>query len=147
LAEIEQFEDYEIEGLPRTEANLEWLWEHFECTRCGSCCRIHTKGVRISHSEADALAASEGVEFQEFTRTLAETEGSFLIEQPCRYLDGNSCSIEDIKPFVCREYPLHFRKSRGEEVSWVIITACPGGRKLLGLILSGPQQGLEYRVY
>ena len=147
MAEIEQFEDYEIEGLPRSEANLKWLWEHFECTRCGSCCRLHTKGVRITRSEAETLAAANGIDPWDFIKTLVETEGFFLIEQPCRYLNGSSCTVQELKPFVCREYPLHFRKSRADEISWVIITACPGGRKLLDLILSGPQQGLEYRVY
>jgi Fe-S-cluster containining protein len=69
------------------------------------------------------------------------------LPQPCRYQQDNICSVHEDKPFVCREYPLHFRSTKGKEVSWVIITTCPGGRKLLDLLLSGPQEGLEYRVY
>ena len=145
MAELEQFEDYEIEGLPRTEGNLRWLWEHFECTRCKQCCRIHTKGVRVTVSEAEMLSRRAGTKpFDIIPETPIEGE-YHLMPQPCRFLEESGCSVHDIKPFVCREYPLHFRKTRGEEISWVIITACPGGKNLLDLLLSGRQEELEYR--
>jgi Fe-S-cluster containining protein len=145
MAVLEQFEDYEIEGLPRTEANLKWLWEHFDCTRCNQCCRIHTQGVRVTLEEAGALARRAGIETAEVLRETDMAVDYHLMPQPCRFLEESGCSVHDIKPFVCREYPLHFRKTRGEEISWVIITACPGGKNLLDLLLSGRQEGLEYR--
>jgi Fe-S-cluster containining protein len=145
MAELEQFEDYEIEGLPRIEGNLRWLWEHFECTRCGQCCRLHTSGVRLSLEEAAALAKRAGLETRDIIRENPEQKDYYLMPQPCRFLTETGCSVHDIKPFVCGEYPLHFRKTRGEEISWVIITACPGGKNLLDLLLSGRQEGLEYR--
>jgi hypothetical protein len=85
MAEIESFADYEIEGLPRTEANLKWLWSHFECARCGQCCRIHEKGVRITRAEAEALAAKDGLSIEDYLRTLRQAEDTFLLPQPWLY--------------------------------------------------------------
>ncbi len=147
MAELEVFEDYEIEGLPRTEANLKWLWGHFQCTRCGQCCEIHQTGVRISKSEAEAFAARDNKRLDEFLATVKEAGNSYIMPQPCRYHKNNACNVHEMKPSVCQEYPMHFRNTREREVSWVIITACPGGKKLLDLLLSGPQDGLEYSVY
>lgn len=147
MSELEYFEDYEIEGLPRTEANLKWLWEHFECSRCGQCCTIHKTGVRVSPSDAEHFAKREGRVLEDFLKTVQASGDSYIMPQPCRYLKGEACLVHEIKPSVCREYPMHFRKVKNQETSWIIITACPGGKKLLELLLSGPQPGLEYRVY
>jgi Fe-S-cluster containining protein len=142
---LEHFEDYEIEGLPRTEANLKWLWEHFECTRCGECCRIHKTGTRITLAEADRLATVGGISLQEFLKTVQTTEETYIMPQPCRYLTDSVCTVQDVKPDVCRQYPMHFRKVKDQQTSWVIITACPGGLNLLEKLISGRQEGLEYR--
>ena len=147
MAELEVFEDYEIEGLPRTEDNLRWLWTHFECTRCGQCCEIHKTGVRISKEEAEAFATRSKMQLDEFLKTVKEAGDSYIMPQPCRYHKNDSCAVHDIKPSVCREYPMHYRNTRERDISWVIITTCPGGKKLLDLLLTGPQEGLEYRVY
>ena len=38
-------------------------------------------------------------------------EGSwFLKATPCRYLDGKECTIYDIRPKECREYPYTHRR-------------------------------------
>jgi Fe-S-cluster containining protein len=147
MDEIAVFEDYEIEGLPRTEANLKWLWERFQCTQCGQCCEIHKTGVRISKEEATEFARRENQSPEEFLKGIRQSGDSFIMPQPCRYHRNDSCAVQDAKPFVCREYPMHFRNTRERDVSWVIITACPGGRKLLELLLTGRQEGLEYSVY
>jgi Fe-S-cluster containining protein len=147
MPELESFEDYEIEGLPRTEANLKWLWAHFNCTRCGQCCQIHKTGVRISRTDVAALAARSNQTAGEFLQTVQESGESYIMPQPCRFFSMNACTVHDIKPGVCREYPMHFRKVKDQDTSWIIITACPGGKKLLQLLLRGPQPGLEYRVY
>lgn len=145
MAGLEQFEDYEIEGLPRTEANLKWLWEKFECTRCGECCRIHKTGVHITRAEADSLAKRDGMSIDDFLKTVHVTSENCIMPQPCRYLTQNGCAVQQIKPDICRQYPMHFHKVKGQESPWVIITACPGGLKLLETLISGRQEGLEYR--
>ncbi len=142
--ELEEFEDYEFEGLPRTEANLDWLAAHLACQRCGACCRRHQEGLRLSCAEAARLAARAGLTRAAFLATLQATPTDYVMAQPCRYLAGSACRVHDIKPDVCRRYPLHHASVRGVPTRWVVITACPAGRELIRLVLSGRQAGLEY---
>jgi len=141
----ELFENYMVEGLPDTPANLEWLRAHFECECCGQCCLIHTIGVRINRAEAEALAQRDHLTTAEFVAGVLEDKDTFIIPQPCRYLVDNRCVVHDIKPSVCRKYPLHQRKTVSPDNTWVVITGCPGGQKILKLLTSGRQLGLEYR--
>jgi Fe-S-cluster containining protein len=60
---------------------------------------------------------------------------------------NNACTVQDIKPSVCRKYPFHQRKIVDEDTSWVVIADCPGSRGILNLINSGKQLGLEYRPF
>jgi hypothetical protein len=144
MVELEQFGDYEFEGLPRSEANLRWLAEHMACTECGECCRRHNEGVRITHADAERLARHDGLAREEFLKTVHEEREDYVMSQPCRYLQGNRCAIHVLKPDVCRSYPLHHASVQGVPTRWVVVTACPAGKKLIELILSGPQEGLEY---
>jgi Fe-S-cluster containining protein len=143
-AEPAEFGDYEFEGLPRSESNLRWLQSHLECTGCAQCCRRHIEGLRLTYDEAEGLAEYSGQTREEFLKDTNQFPEYCLIPQPCRYLEGNRCRVQAIKPSVCLNYPFHHTSVQGVPSKWVILTACPAGKKLIGLILSGPQPELEY---
>jgi Fe-S-cluster containining protein len=147
MPDLVDFRDYEFVGLPRTDNNLRWCWEHFTCQECAQCCRIHREGVKITLPDARRLARHDGLTLKEYYRTVQKCEDHCLIEQPCRYLEGNCCTVHSIKPEICRNYPLQYRSVDGHEAKWLIIIACPGGKKLIELLLSGRQSGLEYLIY
>ena len=141
----ESFHSYAVEGLPYTAANVQWLREHFECEQCGQCCRLHSGGVRVTQSEARRLARSVHLSLKEYLANVLEDRDTFIIRQPCRHLVDNHCGVHDIKPSVCRKYPFHRYEEVDSDTAWVIIVGCPGGQKLLKVIASGKQVGLEYR--
>jgi Fe-S-cluster containining protein len=143
----EPFQSYIIEGLPDTAANMAWLWAYFECEQCGQCCRIHTIGVRITRQEAEQLAQREHLSTPEYLANILEDRGTFIVPQPCRYLVNNRCTVHDIKPSVCRNYPFHQRKVVNHNTAWVVISGCPGSQKILNLLTRGKQLGLEYRPF
>jgi Fe-S-cluster containining protein len=136
-----------IEGLPDTAANREWLQAHFECAQCGDCCRIHTIGVRITHPEMERLAQREHLSTPEYLATILTDGETYIVPQPCRYLINNSCTMHDIKPSVCSKYPFHQYKTVDRDTAWVVISECLGSLKLLKMLTSGKQLGLEYRPY
>ncbi|MDO8578518.1 MAG: YkgJ family cysteine cluster protein [Dehalococcoidales bacterium] len=141
----ESFRSYAVQGLPNTASNLEWLREHFECEQCGQCCCLHSLGVRVTRSEAEQLAQRERLSLKEYAANVLEDRGTFIIRQPCRHLVDNRCVVHDIKPSVCRKYPFHRYEEVDRDTAWVIIVGCPGGQKLLNLLSTGKQEGLEYR--
>jgi Fe-S-cluster containining protein len=144
MEEPEAFGDYEFEGLPRSEANLRWLQGHLQCTGCAECCRRHSEGLRITYTEAERLAESRAQTIDEFLQNATKFPDYCVIAQPCRYLEDNRCFVQQIKPSVCLNYPFHHTSVAGIPSKWVILTACPAGKKLIKLILSGQQKDLEY---
>jgi Fe-S-cluster containining protein len=77
-----------------------------ECLTCGACCRDNT--VPVSVSETRRLAKRLGISSAEFesTHLQSELDGEPAIDaHPCPFLDGNTCSVYDDRPKVCRGYP------------------------------------------
>ncbi len=143
----EPFKSYIIEGLPNTAANMEWLQAYFECEQCGQCCLIHTIGVRVTRQEVEQLAQREHLSTSEYSTNILQYGDTFIIPQPCRYLVNNRCIVHDIKPSVCRKYPFQQYKTVDRDTAWVVISECPGSLKLLKMLTSGKQLGLEYRPF
>jgi Fe-S-cluster containining protein len=147
MPQLVDFQDYEFVGLPRTENNLRWCREHFQCQECGQCCRLHTAGIKIYLPDAKRLARHDKMKLKEFFQTVEKCQDHFLMAQPCRYLKGNRCTVHAINPEICRNYPLQCRVVDGQDAKWLVIVACPGGKKLIELLLTGRQAGLEYLTY
>ncbi|NQE46201.1 hypothetical protein C5S31_09300 [ANME-1 cluster archaeon GoMg2] len=73
---------------------------YFECDRCCKCCTempIHLNDEaleRLSRLDGDAL----------FDK-MDENEVDNYLKTPCPYLDGDTCTIYEIKPTACRMFP------------------------------------------
>lgn len=85
------------------------IW--WECQRCTACCRW-PGFVRVEETELAAIAHYLGMneaEFiQHYTRLRPDRQGLALIDKPsgaCHFLEGNDCSINDVKPEQCRSFP------------------------------------------
>ncbi|HLB33859.1 MAG: hypothetical protein A3F67_11265 [Verrucomicrobia bacterium RIFCSPHIGHO2_12_FULL_41_10] len=83
----------------------------YACQRCTNCCRW-PGFVRITQEEVSSIAAflecSEHDFIQEYTRLRPNRDGLALIDQPdgaCIFLKGNDCSIQEVKPQQCRDFP------------------------------------------
>ena len=82
-----------------------------ECQRCGACCRWPGE-VRLTGEELSKLAGFIGLSEQDFieqhTRLRKDRRGLALKERPdgsCIFLDGNSCTVQPVKPQQCKEFP------------------------------------------
>ena len=80
------------------------------CVRCGDCCRTQSP-INLLHDELSKIAHHENVGRSGLVRSLhmkREKEGSFSMPGlPCPFLKGeNTCTIYDIRPFICRAYPV-----------------------------------------
>lgn len=78
-----------------------------DCLTCANCCK--TTGPLLTDRDIIRLAKYEGMRPAVFTETFLhlDEDGDYVFQQmPCRYLNAdNTCSIYDIRPKACREYP------------------------------------------
>lgn len=83
-----------------------------ECLECANCCR--TLGPRITDKDAEriakALNSTPGRLFATHLRT--DEDGDMVFRSmPCPFLDAdNYCTIYEVRPKACREYPHTDRK-------------------------------------
>ncbi len=107
------------------------------CTRCGWCCR--NERLTISVEENDVIK-----------RRLHVTDNDDAIYKkhsvivsfklPCPYVnDVNRCNIYNVRPHVCREYPILFRY-----VDAITIARCPLGNKIIDdMLVFCEQHGIK----
>lgn len=88
---------------------------NYVCQRCGNCCRA-PGDVRVSSAEIGRIAAHLGIATDEFisryTRLRADRAGLSLEDHPdgaCVFLEGNTCSIQAVKPVQCLGFPNRWR--------------------------------------
>lgn len=128
---------------------------HFECTRCGSCCRDDqvlvtvTSGDIIRISKALELTSNEILRALEFyiidsgekiplglekipsiktERGLAYVALKKMENGECVFLKDDECMIHSVRPMVCRSFPFVFSRTNGE-ISWGLSAKkeiCPG---------------------
>lgn len=92
----------------------------FECTQCGACCSGGSGTVEFTHQEAEAMAATLGVTYEEFLRRYAERHGptwtlsevvNFEGEYDCVLLARDPetgvtrCTVHRERPMQCRTWP------------------------------------------
>lgn len=77
-----------------------------DCTQCGNCCRYQEPGV--SEEEIEVLAKQKNISTENFKERFVATDKeniSFLCVHPCTFLDGNKCSIYNMRPGSCEDFP------------------------------------------
>lgn len=84
---------------------------YWKCQRCTACCRW-PGDVKIDPHEVSRIATFLGLEesafIAQYTRLRTNRQGLSLLEQAddsCIFLDGNDCSINEVKPQQCRDFP------------------------------------------
>ena len=93
--------------------------EQIDCTACANCCRVAT--VKIAERDVEKLAKRLGVSpsrfVAEYTREDAD-EGRVLQrnEGGCVFLEGNLCSVYDVRPHTCVTFP-HLTRGSGSLLS------------------------------
>ncbi len=82
----------------------------FECRMCGKCCE------RLSQCVYDPvegkIIAETDLGLFEFVKLNVESKSPVLI-RPCPFLKDGKCTIHEIRPESCREFPLTERGDCG----------------------------------
>lgn len=82
------------------------VFSEIVCTDCGNCCKVISPTV--SQTDIKRISSFLQISEEEFIETYLKTDDTNEYEMnalPCPFLKDNKCSIYEIRPTVCREYP------------------------------------------
>lgn len=103
--ELQEHSDEELDAL--VERIAAPIVEAIDCTQCANCCR----NLDIYLTESDGQRLTEAVDVPlssilDYEQARTHNEWGMFTKKPCRFLDGNLCSIYPHRPESCRIYPV-----------------------------------------
>ncbi len=91
----------------------EQVFAETNCLNCANCCK--TTGPLFTQRDMDRIAKHLGMKTGQFIEKYLymDEDGDFVLKQlPCSFLGAdNYCSIYEVRPQACREYPHTDRKN------------------------------------
>ncbi len=103
-----KFQDYGFNPDELVSELHEQAFQIVDCTRCANCCK--TMDITFNDEDIERIAGHLEMESIEFIKAYLEADdedGSYKARQkPCPFLgEDDRCTIYDVRPTVCREYP------------------------------------------
>ena len=103
-----EFRDYGYDTDELAGELHERAFQIVDCTRCANCCK--TMDIKLDDEDIERIAEHLNMPTAEFIERYLEAEeedGPYKARQkPCPFLgDDDRCTIYDVWPTVCREYP------------------------------------------
>lgn len=106
-----------------------------DCLQCANCCR--TTGPLFTDKDIDRIAKHLRMKAVDFIATYlrVDEEGDHVLQQvPCAFLgDDNMCSIYEVRPKACREYPHTDREKQHQLLNLTLrnVAVCPAVGQIL----------------
>lgn len=127
IAKLKRKNPREVDRLMHTAHDA--VFSCTDCLKCANCCR--TTGPLFTDRDIDRIARHlrmKAVDFiAEYLRV--DEDGDHVLQQvPCAFLgDDNMCSIYDVRPKACREYPHTDREKQHQLFALTLrnVAVCP----------------------
>ncbi len=115
-------------------------FKKMDCLSCANCCKTTSPIFRDADIRriSKHLRVKEGYFISSYLR-LDEEQDYVLKSSPCSFLENdNSCSIYDVRPLACREYPHTDRKNMFQilEITAENSLICPAVARIVKEIIS-----------
>ena len=103
-----KFRDYSFDPDELAGELHEQAFQIVDCTRCDNCCK--TMDIRFDDDDIERIAEHLNMPVDEFVETYLEADDEDSLykarQKPCPFLGNDDrCTIYDVRPTVCREYP------------------------------------------
>lgn len=110
---LQKLDELVPEDMPKLVAEVDaTVWRDVNCTTCANCCKTMTPTFR--KADVVRISAHLGMKPKEFVdRWLYKEEDSgdwVNKSQPCQFLVNDMCSIYEVRPKDCAEFPHHNKK-------------------------------------
>ena len=107
----------------------EEIFEKTDCLTCANCCK--TTAPWVTDKDVSRISKHFRIKEQRFIEMYLDVgeDNEFSFKQvPCVFLDkDNTCSIYEVRPKACREYP-HTNRRRFQQISEITlknVAICP----------------------
>ena len=115
-------------------------FKKMDCLSCANCCKTTSPIFRDADIRriSKHLRIKEGKFISDYLR-MDEEQDYVLKSSPCSFLDNdNTCSIYDVRPLACREYPHTDRKNMFQvlEITAENSLICPAVARIVLAITS-----------
>jgi len=110
-------------------------FEKTDCLECANCCK--TTGPLFTSKDIERISKSFKMKSQQFTEQflrLDEDNDYVLQAVPCTFLGAdNYCSIYDVRPKACREFPHTSRKKFQQITNLTLknVAICPAAYNIV----------------
>jgi Fe-S-cluster containining protein len=88
------------------------VWRDVNCMECANCCKTMTP--TFTKADVTRISAHLRMKPKDFTEKwlMKEDGGTDWVNkvQPCQFLVDNKCSIYEVRPADCAEFPHHNKK-------------------------------------
>ncbi|MDO1513653.1 YkgJ family cysteine cluster protein [Maribacter confluentis] len=115
--------DYTMQELHEKE------FERTDCLTCANCCK--TTGPLFTNADVERISKTFRMKPQKFIDAYLriDEENDYVLQQvPCTFLgQDNLCSIYDVRPKACREFP-HTDRKKFQQISHLTlknVAICP----------------------
>jgi uncharacterized protein len=85
------------------------MWQETDCTTCANCCKTMTPTYSIK--DISRISAHLGMKPKDFKEKWLYKEaatGDWMNKlQPCQFLADNMCTIYEVRPVDCAQFPHH----------------------------------------
>ena len=101
------------EDMPALVAKVDaTVWKDVNCMECANCCKTMTPTfTKADVKRISAHLEMKPKEFMDKWLVKEKDSGDWVnTTQPCQFLDGNICSIYEVRPADCAEFPHHNKK-------------------------------------
>lgn len=110
-------------------------FEEVDCLTCANCCK--TTGPLFTNKDIDRIAKHFKMKSSDFIDQFlrVDEDNDFVLQQvPCHFLGAdNYCSIYEVRPKACREYP-HTDRRKFQQIGNLTVkntTICPAAYKIV----------------
>lgn len=110
---LNKLDDIVPEDMPKLVKEVDaTVWRDTNCMECANCCKTMTP--TFTKADIKRISAHLDMKPKEFVDRwlIKEEDSNDMVNktQPCQFLDGNMCSIYEVRPADCAEFPHHNKK-------------------------------------
>lgn len=131
--QLKKLKPFDVDELFHTQHEL--VFEEIDCLQCANCCK--TTPALANNEDINRISKHLRITTNEFVTQyiIKDSDGDSVINAtPCPFLrQDNKCSIYEVRPFACKDYPHTHRKKMTQILPLTIKNAsiCPAVARIL----------------